>query len=127
MAKFIRWRHILLLLLSGATLPAADWSKLKLGMSALETSAILGEPLMRTAGQGFEVWIYDDQAEVVFYGPVVGWTTPRTIRLTISSHDVWSASSAPGQSAQVLPRPQPASQTPARRVTATKARLPAYR
>lgn len=121
-------RLLLLLLLSGSA-TAADWSRMKFGLTAVETAACLGEPLMRTSGQGFEVWIYDAQAEVIFYGAVVGWTSPRTAQGRGQSYDVWQeAQTGPSTDAQILPRP-PAITTNAtpRRVTATQAKLAIFR
>jgi hypothetical protein len=54
------------------------WSQLKRGMMPGETAAALGAPLIRSASRGFELWIYDGHAEVVFFaGPVIAWTAPR--------------------------------------------------
>jgi len=94
------------LLLGTNGLWAADWSALKIGMTPAETMGALGEPLIRTSGQGFDIWIYDNQAEAVFYGPLVGWTSPRTATAQAQTVDVWQAA-APGSptSVQVLPRP----------------------
>lgn len=126
-----KWLHrglLLILLLAGGRGSAADWSQLKLGMTPQETFSILGEPLFRNSGQGFETWIYDQQAEVVFYGPLVGWTCPRTAGSSAISVDVWQASGTGlPLTPCVLPRPQKAPAPSSRRVTATKAKLPVYR
>ena len=54
-----------------------DWAKLKTDMTPDEALELLGEPLIRNANRGFEVWIYDSKAEVVFHGgPVIAWTIP---------------------------------------------------
>jgi hypothetical protein len=54
---------------------AVSWERLEAGQSPAEVRAFLGEPLMRSAGRGFEVWIYDQQREVVWMrGVVVAWT-----------------------------------------------------
>ena len=46
-------------------------------MNRLETASILGTPLFKNTGRGFELWIYDSGAEVVCYrGMVVAWTAP---------------------------------------------------
>ena len=66
-----------------------DWSDLKLGMTAEETIATLGRPLLRTTGRGFETWIYDNGAEVLLYGSLVGWTAPASARVVERSVDVW--------------------------------------
>ena len=57
------------------------WTRLKLGMMPVETAATLGDPLIRSASKGFELWIYDGKAEVLFFaGPVVAWTPPSGAR-----------------------------------------------
>ncbi|HWL15038.1 MAG TPA: hypothetical protein VNR00_05500 [Opitutus sp.] len=59
---------------------AGGWPELKAGMTAQETAAALGEPLMRSQGRQFELWIYDSGAEVVcLRGVVVAWTAPAGI------------------------------------------------
>ena len=59
---------------------AADakvWAQLKTDMTPKEARALLGNPLIRNANRGYEVWIYDSKAEVVFHqGPVMAWTIP---------------------------------------------------
>lgn len=56
-------------------------------MSKDETAAVLGRPLLRTAGKGFELWIYNHGAEVVFYaGPVFAWTAPTPIPTAAPAH-----------------------------------------
>ena len=81
-----------LLLCVPGFLSAADrWAQLKLGMTAEETVAALGEPLIRTVGRGFELWVYDDRAEVLFYGPVIGWTTPGVGPKAGEAHDIWQS------------------------------------
>ncbi|RXK56136.1 hypothetical protein ESB00_09755 [Oleiharenicola lentus] len=57
---------------------AADWSRLKAGLSVEETEAALGRPLIRTYGRGYQVWIYDGRGEVIFSeGPgAMGWSLP---------------------------------------------------
>lgn len=67
-----------------------DWSDLTLGMSAEETVATLGPPMMRCQGRGFERWTYDDGAEALFYGTLIGWTAPGSGPATSRSLDVWS-------------------------------------
>jgi hypothetical protein len=57
--------------------PSGKWAHLRAGMSPAETVALLGRPLIRSASKGFELWIYDSKAEVVFHsGPVMAWTVP---------------------------------------------------
>lgn len=59
------------------------WAKLKSGMTPTEAKSTLGEPLIRTHGRGFELWMYDSGAEVVcFLGVVVAWTGPEGKRTT---------------------------------------------
>ena len=71
----------LLALLAGLTAAASfagaapDWTKIKAGMNGDEALKQLGYPLIRTAGRGFEVWIYDGRGEMVFSGgPLKDWT-----------------------------------------------------
>lgn len=67
----------LLGLVSPACAAGAGWTHLKAGMAQAETFQLLGKPLIQTRGRGFEVWIYDNNAEAVFYrGPLVAWTAP---------------------------------------------------
>ncbi len=84
---------LLSLLLAGSLGAAArpqtkqQWDKMKVGISAQQTVALLGQPLGQRRGKGFETWTYDHGAEVLLYGgnSVVGWTTPASASL-----DVWS-------------------------------------
>lgn len=48
------------------------------GITLEETAEALGQPLIRTYGRGFEVWIYDSRGEVVFAGGerALGWSLP---------------------------------------------------
>ncbi|HEY8994043.1 MAG TPA: hypothetical protein VIM71_05240 [Lacunisphaera sp.] len=63
--------------LSSSLFGAADWSRVKAGITAAQTAEALGKPLIRTYGRGFEVWIYDSCGEVVFGGgPALGWSMP---------------------------------------------------
>lgn len=69
------------LLLAGLSLPltgSADWTCLREGITVGETAEALGQPLIRTYGRGFEVWIYDSRGEVVFAGGerALGWSLP---------------------------------------------------
>lgn len=70
---------------------ADRWAQLKLGMTADETAAVLGTPLVRNVGRGFELWIYDHDAEVLFFGDLVGWTSPGTGALVARTADIWQA------------------------------------
>jgi hypothetical protein len=95
-----------LILAPGLTRAADGWAKLHLGMTAAQTAAALGDPLLRTAGQGFEVWIYDHCAEAVFYGPLIGWTAPTTGGGPGKTADVWQAGVGRAAATAVsLPRP----------------------
>jgi hypothetical protein len=75
--KFIRFTQIaaLLVLVAGSARAADAWAQLKLGMTSIQAVAVVGAPLQRSSGQGFQVWTYDNRAELVFYGPLIGWTT----------------------------------------------------
>jgi hypothetical protein len=87
-------RLLFLAALLTGSLPAAPtaWAKLKVGMTADETALLLGAPLGRTQGHGFEKWTYDQGAEVLLHGgiAVIGWTVPVALRLAVRSLDIWS-------------------------------------
>jgi hypothetical protein len=72
-------------------LPAAPvpWAQVKVGMTGEEIITLLGDPLLRSKGRNFETWTYDEGAEVLVYGLVVGWTAPASARLLARSQDVW--------------------------------------
>lgn len=81
---------------ASAAEPAEGWTRLRAGMSPAETAAILGRPLLRNAGKGFELWIYSGGAEVLFHrGPVMAWTAPTRVSTpppsgtVVYSHDVF--------------------------------------
>ncbi len=84
-------RFLLLSALFASGLPARElaWRELQLGHSPQQTVALIGEPLLRSKGRGFEKWTYDDGAEVLFHGTLVGWTVPAALRLPARSEDVW--------------------------------------
>lgn len=84
-------RFVLICLLPLPALAAASgpWAQLKLGMSAAHAATLLGDPLLRSVGHGFETWTYDDGAELVLHGTVVGWTAPHSAGLPKRSQDVW--------------------------------------
>lgn len=88
------FRLFLLGLLCAGSLAAGvpPWAKLQVGMSPRQAASLLGEPLFRRQGRGFEMWTYDHGAEVLIYGggAVVGWTAPAPARLPAPSSDVWS-------------------------------------
>ncbi|MCX6953587.1 MAG: hypothetical protein NTV51_15660 [Verrucomicrobia bacterium] len=69
---------------------AEQWAQLKLGMTAEQTLAALGDPILKTTGNGFEVWIYNHGSEVVLYGSLIGWTAPAAAKLPERSTDIWS-------------------------------------
>ena len=73
---------------------AENWGQLKLGMSVEQTIAALGQPLLRTAGRGFETWTYDKGGDVLIYGSLIGWTAPASTQVTATvaarSKDIWS-------------------------------------
>jgi hypothetical protein len=79
----------LLLLLPCSGSAAENWEKLKLGMSVEETLAALGQPLIRTAGRGFETWTYDKGGDVLIYGSLIGWTAPVSAKVAVRSQDIW--------------------------------------
>lgn len=93
----------------GPLLGAEDWTQLKVGMSPDEAMEFLGDPLMKTSGNGFELWIYDNNAEAVFYGgPLIGWTTPAKGKTKGKTVDVWQRKpGAPNTPSFVLPRATP--------------------
>jgi hypothetical protein len=79
-------------------------------MSANRTVALLGAPVMRNHGHGFETWIYDHGAEVVIYAglTLVGWTAPAVLAVPVHSQDIWSNHPAGEYYATmhaILPRP----------------------
>ena len=56
---------------------AADWTKMKAGITTKEAAETMGMPLLQTSARGFQVWIYDGCGEIVFRdGPALGWTKP---------------------------------------------------
>ena len=110
------------LLLCGPLPAAESWTKMKLGMSAEQTVTLLGDPVLRSRGRGFETWTYDNGAEVLLHGTVVGWTAPVTAGLAKRSQDVWinrpaGRHYATLHAALADPARAPAAPTPARRKT----------
>lgn len=106
MRQRIQWYLASFLLFTSTLLGAESWAQLKLGMTGDEATEVLGEPLFKTVGHGFELWIYDNKAEALFYGgPLVGWTTPEKRKSVVRSVDVWQRKAA-GSDAPVfiLPR-----------------------
>lgn len=120
---------LLLLLSTGSLVATEDWSKLKIGMSTDQATEALGAPLIRTAANGFELWIYDNHAEVLFFGgPLIGWTTPKTSKSPAVSVDVWQHKAGqPEGPVFILPRYRP----PVKKVETSKSdgvySLPYYR
>lgn len=124
-----RYVAILLILCARSLAEADGWAQLKIGMSTNEAADVLGIPLIRTAANGFEVWIYDNRAEAVFYGgPLVGWTTPTRGKIAGQASDVWQRK--PDQnvaSTFILPRFRPRNKIGERRVEGEVYSLPYYR
>jgi hypothetical protein len=84
-------RAILTSLLFASTAAAGDkWTELKTGMTRSEAMAVLGAELVASSGRGFEVAIYDGQAEVVYLrGQVVAWTAPASSKAEASPKNAW--------------------------------------
>jgi hypothetical protein len=122
--KLLPFVALLLFPLVGA---AADpWVQLKAGMSRTEATEVLGAELFCAQGRGFEIAIYDQQAEVVFLnGQVVAWTAPGGKPPAPTAKVAW----------QFEQGPRPRVSLPASHVAATRrvesrrpvAILPAYR
>ena len=106
---------------------AEPWSQLKLGMTPEEATTKLGLPLLRTTGRGFEIWTYDNGAEMLMYGSLIAWTAPVSASLTERSADVWHKSGAtvnyfptflsvlPNLPPKILNRPRPVESVPGQR------------
>lgn len=95
------------LLFSASSLAGSeDWSQLHIGMSAEQALEALGLPLIKTASNGFELWIYDNHAEALFYGgPLIGWTTPSKDPIRGHAVDVWARKpGVPATPSFILPR-----------------------
>jgi hypothetical protein len=90
MSAPLRLIFVSLLWVSSLSAEPTPWTQLRIGMSADELVSVLGDPVFRRHGRGFETWTYDQGAEVLVYGIVVGWTTPADSRLKIHSRDVWA-------------------------------------
>ena len=97
------WRRLPLLAVLFSTFPVSEthgaesWSQLKLGMTAEETLATLGQPTLRTSGRGFETWIYDHGAEALLFGSLIGWTAPPSPTLVKRTVDVWQQEKPTGK------------------------------
>jgi hypothetical protein len=89
------WRLLLFGLLFAGAASAAEqtWSQIRMGMTTGQTASLLGEPMFRRRGHGFETWTYEGSAEVVFYGngAVVAWTAPAEPPAPPRSRDLWSS------------------------------------
>ncbi len=88
------------------------WDQLRIGMTEVEAEAILGKPLLRSAGQDFAVWIYNHRAELVFYGPLIAWSAPREGTTPGRVVDVWQAPPV-GEALAVTFLPKPVRYLPA--------------
>jgi hypothetical protein len=101
---------LVLPLLGAAGLAAEGWTQLKPGMTAAETRALLGPPLLFSEGHGFAVWIYDHATEVVFYDRVIAWTAPGARTSPAKADEAWSFyQAAPGSVNVPIPVRQRAS------------------
>ena len=91
MTRIMVLRAIFTALLFSSGVSAADkWSSLKAGMTRSEAMSVLGTELVASRGRGFEVAIYDGQAEVVYLrGQVVAWTAPASSKAPPSPADAW--------------------------------------
>ena len=89
MPRSVRLLLLSPLLAAGLTAGEPGWKELQIGHTAAQTLTLLGEPLLRSKGRGFEKWTYDDGAEVLFHGALVGWTVPTSLRLPARSDDIW--------------------------------------
>jgi hypothetical protein len=129
--KFIRFTQIaaLLVLVAGSARAADAWAQLKLGMTSIQAVAVVGAPLQRSSGQGFQVWTYDNRAELVFYGPLIGWTEPHIAEATARSVDVWqNSANAKTTKRYTLPHPFSLDKPVATRTEVVQTSfLPAYR
>lgn len=96
MRLLVRLLLLSALLAGSASASVGAWSKLQVGMTAGEATALLGAPLGRTQGHGFEKWTYDQGAEVLLHGgiAVIGWTVPVALRDAVRSLDIWSDTAA---------------------------------
>ncbi len=131
MSRFLLMRLLLLFALVPGFISAAEsWNQLKIGMTSEQAALKLGDPLIRYTGMGFELWIYDHQAEALFYGPLIGWTSPVTGRVAGRSVDIWQpVPGAPAGIRYFLPRPVLYKNPATRRTTGPESadRLPTYR
>ncbi len=109
------WLSLVLVWLPVGSQAAVDgWTRLKIGMTTDEAVTALGAPLQRNIGRGFELWTYDHQAEVLFYGDVIGWTTPGEGGGARRSTDVWQLNQGRDDFLAVLRRLPPSRSLPAK-------------
>jgi hypothetical protein len=102
---------------------AEGWARLKPGMSRVETVTVVGHPLIRTQGRGFEVWIYDGGAEVVCYrGALVAWTAPAVATATEDAHVETPATEQPND-----PAKSPDAANPRKKIHRVYDKFPAFR
>src|SRR5262245_11174114 len=84
-------RSVFITLFAPVSAVAIDgWSQLKAGMTRIETTTVLGAELGSSRGRGFEVAIYDNHAEVVYFnGQLVAWTAPVSSQSAAAPTDAW--------------------------------------
>ena len=87
------WRALLLL----SCMPLAAWSaekpwaQLKPGLSQLQTSQLLGVPVLASRAGQFEVANYDECGELLFVsGRLVAWTAPRSAATAVAPKGTWN-------------------------------------
>lgn len=114
---------LFLLLASNHVRADGGWSLLKLGMTGSDVTAVLGRPLICSKGHGFERWTYDDGAEVLLHGLLIGWTTPGLADVGKRSSDVWQTGNAGTFATAVALQGSPASSQPATAVGSGADRL----
>jgi hypothetical protein len=127
--RILRYLTLSSVLSAGLLAGAEDWTQLKIGMSTDEAAEALGLPLIRTVANGFELWIYDNHAEAVFYGgPLVGWTTPSKKNSVGRVVDVWQRKAGePKAPMFILPRSSAPKKRPEQRQDDGVYSLPFYR
>ena len=111
----MRWFGVVLaILVAGSARAASPWDNLKAGMSSGDVRAQLGEPLLRSAGRGFEIWIYDARTEVVWLrGAVIAWTPPGGRAMGVGSQIDLA-----GVVEQAKPKPAPPAYVPRAEINA---------
>lgn len=110
-----------LALLFPAALAASGWEQLKPGMNRDEATNLLGAALITSAGRGFEVAVYDQRAELVYFeGKLVTWTAPLSSPAALPPVNTW-------QFNQVWTRPMAPVPAPLRLPVQRGSILPSYR